>query len=191
MALSNRLFSEALRDFNRAFSLLGQPTLFEPAIGNSVGRQFLNSRYPPTDVLETDSGYELHAEIPGVQKQDIDIQVPDDHTLVLKGEIKYAKTEGNLNQETIDQQQAQKDEGKGNESTSTDVVATSKDTSVTSTTPSVPHWWRSERVTGSFSRSFSFPQTIDANAIKAQYKDGVLQVTVPKVEKSPVRVSIE
>ncbi|CAO3629259.1 unnamed protein product [Cunninghamella echinulata] len=189
MALSNRLFSEALRDINRAFSLIGQPTFFEPALAKNIERQFLNARYPPTDVLETDNGYELHAEVPGVQKQDIDIQVPDDHTLVLKGEIKYAKTEGD-NQGTINQQQGQK-EGKENESATTDVVASSKDTSVTSTTPSVPHWWRSERVSGSFSRSFSFPQTIDANAIKATYKDGVLQVTVPKVEKSPVRITIE
>lgn len=39
-----------------------------------------------------------------------------------------------------------------------------------------------ERSYGSFTRSFSLPTTVDASKIAASYRDGVLEVTVPKAE---------
>ena len=39
-----------------------------------------------------------------------------------------------------------------------------------------------ERVYGTFSRSFTLPTTVDAAKVAATYKDGVLEVTVPKAE---------
>ena len=39
-----------------------------------------------------------------------------------------------------------------------------------------------ERSYGSFTRSFSLPTTVDAAKIVATYKDGVLEVVVPKAE---------
>ena len=41
-------------------------------------------------------------------------------------------------------------------------------------------WYFSERQFGSFSRSFRLPQDADASAVKAEMKDGLLTVTVPK-----------
>jgi HSP20 family protein len=41
---------------------------------------------------------------------------------------------------------------------------------------------RMERVYGAFTRSFTLPTTIDAEKVAASYKDGVLEVTVPKAE---------
>src|SRR5512143_764769 len=41
---------------------------------------------------------------------------------------------------------------------------------------------RMERVYGAFTRSFPLPTTVDAGKAAATYKDGVLEVTVPKVE---------
>jgi len=41
---------------------------------------------------------------------------------------------------------------------------------------------RMERVYGAFTRSFSLPATVDAARVAATYKDGVLEVTVPKAE---------
>jgi HSP20 family protein len=41
---------------------------------------------------------------------------------------------------------------------------------------------RMERVYGAFTRSFSLPTTVDAAKVTATYKDGVLEVTVPKAE---------
>ncbi len=41
-------------------------------------------------------------------------------------------------------------------------------------------WYFSERQFGSFARSFRLPADADAAAVKADLKDGVLTVTVPK-----------
>lgn len=46
---------------------------------------------------------------------------------------------------------------------------------------------RVERTYGSFSRSFSLPNTVNAEAINADYKNGVLTVTLPKREESKPR----
>ena len=43
---------------------------------------------------------------------------------------------------------------------------------------------RVERSYGSFSRSFSLANTVNSEAIKAEYKDGVLTLTVPKREEA-------
>ncbi len=46
---------------------------------------------------------------------------------------------------------------------------------------------RVERTYGSFSRSFSLPNTLNAEAIGAEYKNGVLTVTLPKREETKPR----
>jgi HSP20 family protein len=43
---------------------------------------------------------------------------------------------------------------------------------------------RVERAYGSFSRSFSLANTVNAEAIKADYQNGVLTLTVPKREEA-------
>jgi HSP20 family protein len=53
------------------------------------------------------------------------------------------------------------------------------------------NYLRMERSYGSFGRSFSLPNTVDTQAIKAQYTDGVLTVTLPKrAESKPKQVKI-
>ncbi len=50
---------------------------------------------------------------------------------------------------------------------------------------------RVEREYGTFSRSFTLPNVVDTDKIKADYKDGVLQVTLPqKEEAKPKQISI-
>src|SRR3984957_11643148 len=46
---------------------------------------------------------------------------------------------------------------------------------------------RIERTYGSFSRSFSLPNTVNSEAIGAEYKNGVLTVNLPKREESKPR----
>jgi HSP20 family protein len=46
---------------------------------------------------------------------------------------------------------------------------------------------RVERTYGAFSRSFSLPNTVNAEAIGAEYKNGVLTVNLPKREESKPR----
>ena len=46
---------------------------------------------------------------------------------------------------------------------------------------------RVERFYGSFSRSFTLPTTIDADKIQARYKDGVLELVLPKADVAKPR----
>jgi HSP20 family protein len=46
---------------------------------------------------------------------------------------------------------------------------------------------RVERSYGAFSRSFTLPSVVDQGSIKAEYKDGVLKLTLPKREEAKPR----
>ena len=90
------------------------------------------------DVKEDDKSFTVKADIPGVKKEDIQIDIEDDH-ISLRAEVKQEKEE-------------RKDEK---------IVY-------------------SERAYGMVSRSFTLPVDVDAKAAKAEYKDGVLNLTLPK-----------
>ncbi len=56
------------------------------------------------------------------------------------------------------------------------------------------NYFRMERSYGSFSRSFSLPSDVETDKIKAQFKDGILEITVPKTAeamKKQKKVNIE
>jgi len=46
---------------------------------------------------------------------------------------------------------------------------------------------RTERVTGEFTRSFHLPQTVKDDAIQANYRDGILEIHIPKAEEAKPR----
>ena len=101
------------------------------------------------DVKEDDKTFVVKADIPGVKKEDIQIEIDDDQ-VSLRAEVKQ-----------------EKEEKKGEK---------------------VVH---SERSYGMVSRSFTLPTDVDAKAAKAEYKDGVLNLTLPKkANGSAKRVSI-
>lgn len=48
-----------------------------------------------------------------------------------------------------------------------------------------------ERLSGKFSRAFTLPETVDRDGIKASYRDGILEIRVPKAEKAkPKQIEI-
>ena len=103
---------------------------------------------PPVDIFETQEQLVIRAEVPGVRKDDMDVQV-ENGVLTLHGQ---RKRETDVQEESA---------------------------------------YRLERVYGAFTRSFSLPTTVDAARIAATYKDGVLEVVVPKAEMAkPKRVEI-
>ena len=54
------------------------------------------------------------------------------------------------------------------------------------------NYHRVERAYGSFTRSFTLPSVVDLEKIKADYKDGVLKVTLPKREEAkPKQINIQ
>jgi len=104
---------------------------------------------PKVDIYETDNSYVLNAELPGLTKEEINIDV-NDNTLTLKGEKKF-------------EEKVEKD-----------------------------NYVRVERHYGSFSRSFVLSEDVNPEAIKASYKEGVLELTLPKKEEAkPKEIKVE
>lgn len=100
-----------------------------------------------TDIKDTGDAYVLEADLPGVKKEDIHIDIDGDYLSINA------------------QRGASKDEkdDKGN-------------------------YIRCERSYGSFSRSFDI-SSIRADGISAAYDNGVLTLTLPKKEQTPVQTS--
>ena len=94
------------------------------------------------DVNEDDKSFTVKADIPGVKKEDIQIDIDDDH-VSLRAEVR---------RETGSEKESKKGE---------QVVY-------------------SERAYGMVSRSFTLPVEVDAKGAKAEYKDGVLSLVLPK-----------
>lgn len=91
------------------------------------------------DISETDQAYQVVAEVPGVNKDDIKVSV-DGNRVSINAEIKEEK---------------RADEAGG-------------------------RMVRSERVYGQQYRSFTLPQEVDDAAAEAKYRDGILELTLPK-----------
>jgi len=99
---------------------------------------------PAVDIKETENDFLIHADIPGVDPDDIDVHM-EDGMLTIKGERES---------ETKEEKEGYK---------------------------------RVERQRGSFYRRFSLPDTANADKISAKSKNGVLEITIPKQEKSQPR----
>jgi HSP20 family protein len=53
------------------------------------------------------------------------------------------------------------------------------------------YYSRVERVSGKFVRNFTLPENVASEQITAQFKDGVLELTIPKVAKAePRRIEV-
>ena len=53
------------------------------------------------------------------------------------------------------------------------------------------NYYRIERTYGTFTRTFSLPRSVDANGIVANYRNGVLEIEIPKKEEAkPKQIAI-
>jgi len=53
------------------------------------------------------------------------------------------------------------------------------------------NYHRIERTYGNFTRTFSLPRTVDAGKIAAHYRDGILEIDIPKLEEAkPKQIQI-
>ncbi|HEX4822861.1 MAG TPA: Hsp20/alpha crystallin family protein [Candidatus Polarisedimenticolaceae bacterium] len=100
---------------------------------------------PPVDVFEKGDQLTFKAELPGIDRENLDVHV-EDGVLTISGERKQDETD----------------------------------------------MYRRERVHGTFTRSFTLPKNVDGAKVTATYKDGILEVTVPKAEAAkPKKVAIQ
>ncbi len=104
---------------------------------------------PEVDVYETDKNFVMKANLPGVKKEDIEIDLKE-NLLTIKAEKKF--------EETVKRE---------------DFV-------------------RVEKGYGTYMRTFTVSDNMDLDHIKAEYKDGILELNIPKKEaqkKIEVRVN--
>ncbi|TRX97774.1 hypothetical protein FHL15_001529 [Xylaria flabelliformis] len=172
---------------------------------------------PRFDVRETEENYELHGELPGVNKKDVHIEFSDAQTIIIRGNVERTYTAGNPpaglvgdtnmsgaitnephNEDNADTrsnksfQATVEDEKEGaekNTATSGPVVESSK--------PEAPaesqqqqqkyKYWVYERSIGNFSRTFTFSNRVDHDNVSASMDNGILTVIVPKAKKPETR----
>lgn len=115
-------------------------------LGRPFGWEAPRGFQPAVDIRETDTAYEVRAELPGLKKEDLTIEVQGG-MLTISGE-----------------KRAEREEKNG---------------------PSF-----TERQYGVFQRSFYVGEKVNAEGIQAHYKEGVLQVSVPKRQEARQLVSI-
>jgi HSP20 family protein len=103
---------------------------------------------PAVDLHETEDAYVVKADMPGLKKDDIDLEIAE-NVVTIKGRREDTKEEKKKN------------------------------------------FHRVERFHGSFQRSFMIPGGFDHDGVAADFKDGVLTVTLPKpAENKPKRISV-
>jgi HSP20 family protein len=102
---------------------------------------------PAVEVFERDNNLVVRAELPGMNKDDVKIEMTDDG-LVIQGERKREHEE--------------RQEG----------------------------FYRSERSYGQFYRLIPLPEDVNADQVKAQFENGVLEISVPIPEAQRRRRSI-
>jgi HSP20 family protein len=98
-------------------------------------------KIPKVDVVDREADVVIKAEIPGVEKKDLDISVGED-TVTIKGSTSHEEKEE-----------------KGD-------------------------YYRREISRGAFLRTVALPATVDGAKTKASFKDGMLELTIPKLEKA-------
>jgi HSP20 family protein len=104
---------------------------------------------PNIEMYDRKNEIALKAELPGVNKEDIDLTITKD-SITLKGEVK-------------------KDEEVKEED-----------------------YYACERSYGSFTRTIALPVEVDSEKVKASFKNGVLEIVLPKKEESkPKEIKIE
>lgn len=135
----------------------------------------------------------------------MDIEFADPHTLVVKGRVERTYESGSPAQGRIeeaashkatvedDEGEAQKNQEKGlSKSNGKHETQVSKKTDGDNGESKGATYWISERSVGEFHRSFNFPSRVDQDGVKANLKNGVLTVRVPKaVEKKGKKIVVE
>ena len=153
---SNKGVGTSLIPFSRDEFLTPFDALFDnviqqafPAFSQEVGIEFFEKNsYPKVDVIDYDDKITIEAEIPGLTKEEVSVDL-EKNVLTISG-LKH-----------------------------------SHDTDATA------RYIRKELKRSSFKRSFKLGANINSKKIKADFKDGILEVCIPKKEaEQPKKVKI-
>jgi HSP20 family molecular chaperone IbpA len=163
--------------FNDTFSELQK-------LSDTASRTFA----PKFDVKEAKDSYILEGELPGIDQKDVVIEFADEQTITIKGRTESQREEGTKPTAT-EVDDSGKDQPTQATSSSTEVTTTgSKDVAKQGQQHT---YWVSERSVGEFARSFSFPNPVDHDNVKASMKNGILSIVVPKLQKAKTQRRIQ
>ncbi|KAI1131713.1 30 kDa heat shock protein [Nemania abortiva] len=183
--------------------------------GSRQTRRNVQTFTPRFDVRETEQNYELHGELPGVEKKDINIEFSDVQTIVIRGNVERTYTQGNppagllgdtttmsgaITNEPHAEDNSETRSNKSFQATVEDETeagntAATSGTVAETTKPETPaepkqpkhKFWVYERSVGNFSRSFTFSSRVDHEGVSASLENGILTVIVPKAKKPEAR----
>ncbi|KNE61084.1 hypothetical protein AMAG_06838 [Allomyces macrogynus ATCC 38327] len=149
-----------------------------PALGASM------RRLPNVDISENESEYKVVAELPGLQRDQVNVEVVDNNTLVISG----SRSSGT--------DQPSQQAASGDQAAATTDVATAPETgsAVQTQTAGGHEVVTRERFSEEFMRSIAFPSRIKADQIQAKLQNGLLELVIPKeapVEPKPTKVNIQ
>jgi len=144
------------------------------------------------NVSDVEGGYKVEIEVPGYQKSEINVEFGhDERSITVSGRTQKVYEEGSEEEAkgsknvTIEEETEEAPEAKQAGKPSTEVATANKEKAVGA--PAAPKYYISERTTGSFSRTFTFPTRIDTEKSTASLEHGVLTVVVPKATKGTVK----
>lgn len=136
-------------EFDRFFNQLKSrdwmhPSFQWPDAVQSHVPMLAEGRIPKVDIIDNEKDMLIRAELPGVDKKDLDISITN-NTVTIKAKTSYEKKE-----EKAD-------------------------------------YYRSEIALGLYTRTIGLPADVDIDQVKSTFKNGVLELTIPKLERSQRR----
>jgi len=171
--------------------IAGMPSLFGGAALPQLSRLFAplprELDLPASiaiDVAEYETKYEIHAEVPGVSKADLRVEV-DESSWPRWLTITAHKTVGGQEAKGEGQEAkgAKGEGGQAAEKSKEALPMSDVETQPRSAANALPTMWhRNERVEGTVERSIAVPDDADVSHITARYSDGVLTCVLPKSE---------
>lgn len=131
-------------------------------------------RVPAIELLTTDNALILRAELPGLEAPDLDIQVTRE-AVSLKG-IKQSPF-ANVSQAQVSQAQVSQAQADVTAEAETEAAVAEN----LETPTAAPHLYRSEFRYGAFHRVIALPVEVDPDQVVADFKQGILTLTLPKL----------
>jgi HSP20 family molecular chaperone IbpA len=181
--------------------------------GNHARRSAIPHWQPKFDVRETGEAYELHGELPGVSKDNVQIEFTEPQSMLVRGKVERTYTAGTpptgavgstptgsdaaieasveSPQKDTNSHKATVEDGDDKADTQShesgfEEIVTKKAEAPKKQTDNAKYWL-TERSIGEFSRSFNFPSRVDQDSVTASFNDGILSVIVPKAKKHETR----
>ena len=154
------LFGSLQREIDRMFDDFARSL---PAVGQGNA-----TLVPSIDISETDNEIMITAELPGLERKDVEITVEND-LLTIRGEKKFE----------TEQENAKSDQGASQSGTDQN-EANKSDKKADNTNAKPTNYHVTERSYGVFLRVLQLPTRIDPSKVEATMHNGVLKIRIPK-----------